>query len=108
MEHMQLPKRRTGHLVLKTLLLSKMEAQPAFKTSCSSISNTLQTRDTVQIRILTAEVLVCIQTVQMFGGYITLMFPFPVGPVCYMLLNGNLNNHDGVKYFDVFDGYDSK
>jgi len=39
---------------------------------------------------------------------ITLTFPLPIGPVGYMLLHGNLNNHDGVKYFDVFDGYDSK
>ena len=40
MEHMQLLKRRTDQLVLKTLLLSKMEAQPAFKTSCTPISST--------------------------------------------------------------------
>lgn len=37
-----------------------------------------------------------------------LMFPFPVGPVGYMLLHSKLNNHDGVKYFDVFDDYHSK
>jgi hypothetical protein len=36
------------------------------------------------------------------------MFPFPAGPVSYMLLHGDLNSHDGVKYFDVFEGYDSK
>jgi len=40
MEHMHLLKRRTDQLVLITLLLSKTEAQPAFKTSCRSISST--------------------------------------------------------------------